>query len=58
MYYIFNAMEYLDFEHPIKELKEQLDKTVSIGKETNTDVSELTKELNSKIHSLKKKIVL
>ena len=49
-------MEYLDFEHPIKELKEQLDKTVSIGKETNTDVSELTKELNSKIHSLKKKL--
>ena len=25
-------MEYLDFEHPIKELKEQLDKTVSLVK--------------------------
>ena len=33
-------MEYLDFELPIKELEEQLDKCVALGNETNVDVSD------------------
>jgi acetyl-CoA carboxylase carboxyl transferase subunit alpha len=36
-------MEYLDFELPIKELEEQLDKCMIIGEESEVDVSETCK---------------
>jgi acetyl-CoA carboxylase carboxyl transferase subunit alpha len=43
-------MEYLDFELPIKELEEQLDKCTIIGKESNVDVTDTCKQIekNSK----------
>lgn len=38
-------MEYLDFELPIKELEEQLDKCVLIGNESDVDVSDTCKQI-------------
>ena len=49
-------MEYLDFEKPIKELMDQLEKTVAIGKDTNSNVSDLKKEIEKKIKTQKKEI--
>ena len=49
-------MEYLDFELPIKELEEQLEKTCSIGEETQVDVSSTCKQLNDKLLQTKKDI--
>ena len=49
-------MEYLDFEAPIKELIDQLDKTVEIGKDTKSNVNDLKKELELKIKTTKKEI--
>ena len=49
-------MEYLDFELPIKELIDQLDKTLEIGKETNSNVNDLKKEIQRKIKIKKKEI--
>jgi len=47
-------MEYLDFELPIKELEEQLDKCELIGKESNVDVSESCKNIEKKLIKTKK----
>jgi len=49
-------MEYLDFELPIKELEEQLDKCVALGNETNVDVSDTYKKLNKRLEQVKKDI--
>ena len=49
-------MEYLDFELPIKELVEQLEKTIAIGKDTNSNAIDLIKELKTKIKVTKKDI--
>jgi acetyl-CoA carboxylase carboxyl transferase subunit alpha len=49
-------MEYLDFELPIKELEEQLDKCQVIGKESAVDVSETCKKLTEKLEVTKKEI--
>ena len=49
-------MEYLDFELPIKELIDQLEKTIEIGKETNSNVNDLRKEIEAKIKTTKKEI--
>ena len=49
-------MEYLDFELPIKELEEQLDKCVALGNETNVDVSDTCKKLNKRLQQAKKDI--
>ena len=49
-------MEYLDFELPIKELIDQLEKTTKIGKETKTNVNDLKKEIELKIKLKKKEI--
>ena len=38
-------MEYLDFELPIKELEEQLEKCALIGEESDVDVTETCKNL-------------
>ena len=49
-------MEYLDFELPIKELLDQLESTIKIGKETNTSVAELKREIELKLKLKKKEI--
>lgn len=49
-------MEYLDFELPIKELHDQLEKCKKIGHESNVDVTETCKSINKKLLDAKKKI--
>ncbi len=49
-------MEYLDFELPIKELEEQLDKCMIIGKESDVDVTETCKQIEQKLHDTRKEI--
>ena len=49
-------MEYLDFELPIKELEDQLDKCFIIGQESNVDVSNTCKQIEKKLEETKKKI--
>ena len=49
-------MEYLDFELPIKELEEQLDKCVLIGQESEIDVTDTCKQINEKLEEVKKNI--
>ncbi len=45
--------EYLDFELPIKELEEQLDKCQLIGSESDVDVSETCKAIEDKLNATK-----
>ena len=49
-------MEYLEFELPIKELEEQLEKCQIIGKESDVDVTETCKKLEKKLVETKKEI--
>ena len=49
-------MEYLDFELPIKELQDQLEKTIKIGQDTKSNVNDLKKEIELKIKLKKKEI--
>ncbi|PZR19739.1 MAG: acetyl-CoA carboxylase carboxyl transferase subunit alpha [Flavobacterium psychrophilum] len=49
-------MEYLDFELPIKELEDQLDKCTIIGQESDVDVSATCKQIEEKLEETKKKI--
>lgn len=49
-------MEYLDFELPIKELEEQLEKCTVIGEESDVDVAETCKQIEKKIADKKKDI--
>ncbi len=49
-------MEYLDFELPIKELEEQLEKCELIGKESHVDVTETCKNIEKKLIKTKKDI--
>ena len=49
-------MEYLDFELPIKELEEQLDKCVIIGEESDVDVTETCKQIEKKLLETRKEI--
>lgn len=49
-------MEYLDFELPIKELEDQLDKCLIIGQESDVDVSATCKQIEKKLEETKKKI--
>lgn len=49
-------MEYLDFELPIKELEEQLDKCELIGSESKVDVSDTCKKLEKKLIQTQKEI--
>ncbi len=48
-------MEYLDFELPIKELNDQLDKCQIIGSESDVDVSETCKNIEKKLEETKKR---
>jgi len=49
-------MEYLDFELPIKELNEQLEKCTLIGQESDVDVTETCKKIEQKLAQTKKEI--
>jgi acetyl-CoA carboxylase carboxyl transferase subunit alpha len=49
-------MEYLDFELPIKELNEQLEKCTLIGQESDVDVTETCKKIEKKLAEAKKEI--
>ena len=49
-------MEYLDFELPLKELKDQLEKCTVIGDESKVDVRDTSKKLKEKIEAKKKEI--
>jgi acetyl-CoA carboxylase carboxyl transferase subunit alpha len=49
-------MEYLDFELPIKDLEDQLDKCQIIGHESNVDVSATCEQINKKLEETKKQI--
>lgn len=49
-------MEYLDFELPIKELEDQLDKCTIIGQESDVDVSNTCKQIEKKLEETKKSI--
>ncbi len=49
-------MEYLDFEMPIKELKEQLAKCYDIGKESDVDVTATCNKIEKKLIKAKKDI--
>jgi acetyl-CoA carboxylase carboxyl transferase subunit alpha len=49
-------MEYLDFEMPIKELTEQLDKCELIGQESNVDVTNTCEQITQKLEETKKNI--
>ena len=49
-------MEYLDFEKPIQELEEQLEKCVIIGKESDVDVSETCEQIEKKLAQTKKDV--
>lgn len=47
---------YLDFEEPLKELQEQIEQTVEIGKNTDVDMSDKIKELEGKLKKRTKEI--
>ncbi len=49
-------MEYLDFEMPLKELQEQLEKCRLIGEESEVDVSETCAKLEEKLEQTRKEI--
>lgn len=49
-------MEYLEFEQPIKELEEQLEKCSVIGKESNVDVTNTCKQIEKKLTETRKDI--
>ena len=49
-------MEYLEFELPIKELEDQLQKCQIIGDESQVDVTETCKQIQKKLDSTKKEI--
>jgi acetyl-CoA carboxylase carboxyl transferase subunit alpha len=49
-------MEYLDFELPIKELEDQLDKCQVIGQESDVDVTNTCKQIEKKLEETKKTI--
>ncbi len=49
-------MEYLDFELPIKELEEQLQKCQIIGSESEVDVTDTCEKISERLTDLKKEI--
>ena len=49
-------MEYLDFEEPIKELEEQLQKCQVIGTESDVDVTDTCAQISERLVTLKKEI--
>jgi acetyl-CoA carboxylase carboxyl transferase subunit alpha len=48
-------MEYLDFEMPIKELEDQLEKCHKIGEESDVDVTATCKKIEKKLVDARKR---
>ena len=51
-------MEYLDFEMPIKELLDQLDKCKIIGRESDVDVSATCEKIEKKLEKARKDVYM
>ena len=51
-------MEYLDFEMPIKDLLDQLQKCQIIGKESDVDVTATCKKIEKKLTDARKDITV
>ena len=49
-------MEYLDFEQPIKDLEDQLDKCLTIEEESGIDISDSCKKIELKLEEVRKEI--
>jgi len=49
-------MERLDFEKPITELEEQLEKAIQLGKDTDADVTKTVKDIEKKLTAIRKDI--
>lgn len=49
-------MDYLDFEEPVRELREQLQKTHNLSEETDVDMGKTIKEIEKKIVTAQKEI--
>jgi len=49
-------MEYLDFEQPIQELEEQLEKCLAIGEESGIDIGDTCKKIEKKLADTRKEI--
>jgi len=49
-------MERLDFEKPIVELEEQLQKAIQLGKDTDADVTKTVKDIENKLSELRKEV--
>ncbi len=49
-------MDYLDFEEPVRELREQLQKTHNLSEETDVDMGKTIKEIEKKIVNAQKEI--
>lgn len=49
-------MEYLDFEQPIKELNEQLEKVIQMGEESGIDTTDTQENIQKKLEQTKKDI--
>ena len=49
-------MERLDFEKPIVELEEQLNKAIQLGKDNDTDVTKIVSDIEKKLTKLRKEI--
>ena len=48
-------MERLDFEQPIVELEEQLNKAIQLGKDNDADVTKIVSDIEKKLSKLAKK---
>lgn len=51
-------MDYLDFEKPIQELEEQLDKCLAIGEESGIDIGDTCKKIEEKLDKTRKDIYI
>jgi len=50
------TMERLDFEQPIVELEEQLNKAIQLGEDNNADVTKIVSDIKKKLSKLRKEI--
>ena len=48
------TMERLDFEQPIVELEEQLNKAIQLGEDNNADVTKIVSDIEKKLSKLRK----
>jgi Acetyl-CoA carboxylase alpha subunit len=49
-------MDYLDFEQPIRDIEEQLQKSRDLEKETEVDMGKTIKEIEKRLENTKKEI--